>query len=219
MRNLFVPSAVALLMIAGTVQASARSQADSWNGTYVGLDGGYGWGSVKQSSGTIGGPLINSTGSTNQDGAVVGGYAGYNWLLSPRWLVGAEGNMDWTDIGASSGAAGATNPTDLHWEGSFRGRFGFLATPSILLYATGGYSLIDGNLKTLNSPVEVHPTTFGGWTVGAGTEWALASGIVFRLQYRYSDYGAQRELFPAHGYDIGATPLVNTITAGVSFRL
>jgi outer membrane immunogenic protein len=219
MRKSIVPISAALFVIACTVQASARGQVDDWNGTYAGLDLGYGWGSVKQFAGTPGGPLTHSTGSTNQDGVLLGGYAGYNWLLSQDWLLGVEGNMDWMDIGTKSGGTGATLPVNLRWEGSFRGRVGFLAAPSVLLYATGGYSFLDGSLKTLNSPVEVHPTTFDGWTVGAGAEWELDQTIVLRLQYRYSDYGTQRLPFPLHGNDIGAAPLVSTITAGISVRL
>ena len=216
MRNAFVASALTLLMMTGTAQAGARGRITNWNGTYAGLEAGYGWGSVKQFFGRVGGPLTNSRGSINQDGAVAGGYLGYNWLLSPHWLIGVEGNMDWTDIGTNS--SGATNPVNLHWEGSFRGRLGFLAAPSLLISTTGGYSLIDGSLKALNPPVEVHSTTFDGWTVGFGAEWELDSSMVLRLQYRYSDYGNQRVSFPLHGYDVDAAPLISTITAGVSFR-
>jgi len=219
MRKTIVPIAAALFVIACTAQASARDRVGDWNGTYAGLDVGYGWGSVSQFSGAPGGPLTHSTGSTNQDGALLGGYVGYNWLLSQEWLLGVEGNMDWLDIGTKSGGTGAAIPANLRWEGSFRGRVGFLAAPSVLLYATGGYSFLEGSLKTLNSPVEVHPATFDGWTVGFGAEWELDPTILLRLQYRYSDYGTQRVPFSLHGNDVGAAPLVSAITAGISFRL
>src|SRR6187549_1318736 len=104
MRNAIFPSAAALLLIACTVQVSARDRVGDWNGTYAGVEVGYGWGSVSQYIGAAGGPLTPSTGSRNQDGAVVGGYAGYNWLLSEQWLLGVEGNMDWMDV-SGTGAA------------------------------------------------------------------------------------------------------------------
>ena len=212
MRNAILPSAVVLFMMACAVQVNAQGRADAWNGTYAGLDVGYGWGSVSQSAGLPGGPLAPSTGSINQEGVVVGGYAGYNWLLSQQWLLGVEGNMNWMDIG---GAGAAT----LRWEGSFRGRLGFLPTPSVLLYATGGYSIADGSIRTLNAPFEGRPATFDGWTAGFGAEWEVDPSILLRVQYRYSDYGTQRVSFPLHGYDVGAAPLVSAITAGITFRL
>jgi outer membrane immunogenic protein len=218
MRNVIVASALVMVVMAGTDPADARARPADWNSGYAGLEGGYGWGSVKQSFGNIGGPLNNQRGSTNQDGAVAGVYSGYNWVFDPRWLLGVEGNLDWTDIGTNKVGTGATNPVYMHWEGSFRGRFGVLVSPSVLLYGTGGYSLIDGSLKALNRQIETQSATFGGWTVGLGVEWALDKVSVLRLQYRYSDYGAQRESFPAHGYDVSATPLLSTVTMGVNFR-
>ena len=47
--------------------------AYDWTGPYVGLTGGYGWGT---SSGWIG-----------------GAYAGYNFQVNPNWVVGLEGDI------------------------------------------------------------------------------------------------------------------------------
>jgi outer membrane immunogenic protein len=47
--------------------------AFSWTGPYLGLTGGYGWGT---SSGFKG-----------------GGYAGYNFQINPNWVVGVEGDI------------------------------------------------------------------------------------------------------------------------------
>ena len=47
--------------------------AFNWTGPYVGLTGGYGWGS--------------------SDGWKGGAYAGYNFQLNPNWVVGVEGDI------------------------------------------------------------------------------------------------------------------------------
>ncbi len=47
--------------------------AFDWTGPYVGLTGGYGWGT---SSGWLG-----------------GAYAGYNFQVNPNWVVGLEGDI------------------------------------------------------------------------------------------------------------------------------
>jgi outer membrane immunogenic protein len=217
-RKVAVKIATALMAIVCSVQASARDQTDEWNGSYVGLDLGYGWGSVKRASGNVGGALTGSTTDIKQNGMLLGGYAGHNWLLSTHWLLGAEANIDWMDMGTNHGNTGSASSANLRWEGSIRGRLGFLATPSMLLYATGGYSLMDGSLRATTSPIEVRSATFDGWTAGLGSEWEVYPGLLLRLQDRYSEYGAQRLSFPAHGYDIGAAPRVNMLTAGISLR-
>lgn len=47
--------------------------AFNWTGPYLGLTGGYGWGT---SSGFVG-----------------GGFGGYNFQLNPNWVVGLEGDI------------------------------------------------------------------------------------------------------------------------------
>lgn len=219
MKNVFVASTLAVLSVVGTAQAGSHEQPGNWNGAYVGLEAGYGWGDVKQPFGPVGGPIVNTEANANQDGGIVGGYLGYNWLFASSLLVGLEGNMDWSGIsGDDHGSAGDINAVDQQWEGSLRGRLGFLATPSVLLYMTGGYSWMGASLKAKTAAPEEHSATFEGWTLGGGAEWEIDPSMALRLQYRYSDYGSQRVSFPINGYDLGATPTINAITAGVSFR-
>ena len=54
--------------------------AFDWTGPYVGLTGGYGWGT--------------------SDGWLGGAYAGYNFQVNPNWVVGLEGDV--TATGKSS---------------------------------------------------------------------------------------------------------------------
>src|SRR5712691_6671025 len=64
----------------------------------------------------------------------------------PTWAVGIEGDIAWGDsksIAAIPGACSRIGCGDIAgvqegWDGSIRGRFGFLLTPAWLLYATGG---------------------------------------------------------------------------------
>lgn len=219
MRKVIVASALAALIVAGSAEAAAPGQTVDWSGLYVGMEAGYGWGSVKQPYGAIGGPFLNTEANASQGGGILGAYTGYNWMLGSSFLFGLEGNMDWSGIsGDDGGSAGDINVFDQKWEGSLRGRLGILATPSILLYMTGGYSWMDASLKDKTGTLEKHSATFDGWTAGGGAEWEFAPGVAARLQYRYSDYGTQRVSFPAHGYDLGATPSINAITAGISLR-
>jgi opacity protein-like surface antigen len=103
-------------LVAATVLSSAAVAADlpvkafaplppqpSWSGFYVGLNGGYSFGSASYSQ--AGGftstafgsnfPLY-SAGHNSLKGALAGGQAGYNWQVSNRWLFGLEADWQWS---------------------------------------------------------------------------------------------------------------------------
>ena len=65
----------------------------NWTGFYIGINGGGAWGDTKWSS----------IGTFDVSGAMIGGTAGYNWQLGP-WVLGLEGDADWTNINGSSNA-------------------------------------------------------------------------------------------------------------------
>src|SRR5258707_12183495 len=65
----------------------------TWNGAYVGLIAGYGFGK-SQWTDTI---TQVSTNKFSTNGGLVGGTAGYNWQLS-TFVVGLEADIDWSGI-------------------------------------------------------------------------------------------------------------------------
>jgi outer membrane immunogenic protein len=135
--------------------------AYSWTGPYVGLTGGYGWGSA------------------STDGWLGGAYAGYNFQTTNNWVIGLEG--DFTFAGKEGTVAGTTykNP----WNSTVRGRLGY-AFDRYLLYGTGGVAF--GKLETENPAASDTKT---GWTAGAGVEVAFTQNITGRLEYRHTDLG------------------------------
>jgi outer membrane immunogenic protein len=137
---------------------------DYWTGFYVGVNGGYSWGRWNSTSlvNVFPGPL--TTHSPKVDGWVFGGQAGYNWRFDPLWVVGIEGDLQWTGERASSRTSfdspripevGGdfnnifTTTTEASWKfpwfGTLRGRLGWLADPTLLLYGTGGLAV--GNFR------------------------------------------------------------------------
>jgi outer membrane immunogenic protein len=60
-----------------------------WTGFYIGGNGGGGWG---RSGSDLGGHMDTS-------GGVAGGTAGYNAQLG-NWVLGVEGDLDWSNIAA-----------------------------------------------------------------------------------------------------------------------
>jgi outer membrane immunogenic protein len=75
----------------------------------------------------------------------------------------------------------------MNWSSSLMGRLGWLATPSTLLYATGGVTYagfgLGADFDTFNA---------WGWAVGAGIEQKLGcshcSNWSLRLEYRFTDF-------------------------------
>lgn len=139
----------------------------------------------------------------------VGPYAGYNWQFAPQWVAGIEG--DWAWANSTTTANGfkffqGNPPPDSSfsvktgWDASARLRLGYLATPAILAYVTGGATWIQTDVTTNCGTTSCFPGTFmpavvnqasvrTGWTVGGGLEDMFAANWVVRAEYRYSDYG------------------------------
>ena len=204
----------------------------TWTGFYIGGNVGYGWdtgstGVSARSTDPVLAPALAAilaagsypgSLSTSSKGVIGGGQAGYNWQMS-QWLVGVETDIQSSGIKgtATQGLAPALFDAtstgvskSIDWFGTLRGRFGVLATPQWLLYATGG--LAYGETRTSFNTTDV---TFGcvagaticangasssvraGWTVGAGSEAMLGVNWSVKLEYLYVDLGRRSVDTPA----------------------
>ncbi len=150
------------------LKAPPAAPVMTWTGGYVGLNGGYGWGPWNSYSIS---PIFPDGVTTNADPDVHGWFggvtAGYNWQTSQQWVVGIEGDFDWSGERASDSASGTTSGLtvgfpqgfglcDAHspctttvttatnnqwkkeWFATIRGRAGMLVEPTWLLYGTAG---------------------------------------------------------------------------------
>lgn len=158
----------------------------SWNGFYVGINAGYGWGRSQWTNAGTGA----STGSFNADGALVGGTAGYN-LQMGSFVFGAETDIGWSGMKGTSTAAicGTQCETSNQWLGTLRGRLGY-AMDRVMPYATVGlaYGGLEGSRAAATPGFS---TTVIGWTAGGGLEYAFASGNwSAKLEYLYVDFGS-----------------------------
>ena len=189
----------------------------SWTGCYVGVNGGYGWNSTTDfvrpspdaASQAFWNPAfaagaIQSNNGYNTDGGLAGGQVGCNWQTG-RFVWGIEGDIDWADIGGgrslTTNVPGfvtgvETSSRNLNWLATVRGRAGFTATDTLLLYVTGGVAF--GEVRYAGSvafPASNDFQTFAstntetGWTVGAGAEWAFSPNWTVKAEYLYVDLG------------------------------
>jgi outer membrane immunogenic protein len=199
-------------------KAPVMAPVYNWTGFYVGGNVGGQWGSADLSTSTISTPAgyfaassipaIAAVGAQGvNSSSVTGGFtAGYNWQVNQA-VLGLEGDINYFGFkGSASGSAlypccaptGFTvnSSVSADWLATIRGRIGFLAAPTWLLYATGGAAIADvkGNFSftdTFSAATEsgaIRDTRLG-WTAGVGTEYAFGGGWSFKAEYLYVDLG------------------------------
>jgi opacity protein-like surface antigen len=138
---------------------------------------------------------VAGTSNLNSSGFFGGGQIGYNWQFAPAWVAGVEADIDDADIQgiASTSASGLSSSigTRLDWFGTVRGRVGYLVTPTALFYGTGGWaygrttSSASISAGGLGAGASVGNTQTGGWTAGAGLEYAFNPRVSFKTEYLF----------------------------------
>jgi outer membrane immunogenic protein len=179
----------------------------------------------------------SATGSNsgNKGGFIGGGQIGYNWQFYNSFVAGLEADIQ--GIASSNNGGGSTIravPTgdafqpnnyvgitsargNLQYIGTVRGRLGWLATPTLLLYGTGGLAYGGVTLNTATSVYNDYysfvnsangqphlPVSFGGvnfsntqvgWTAGGGLEWMFFPNWSAKVEYLYFDLGTVTQNF------------------------
>jgi outer membrane immunogenic protein len=158
--------------------APAVAPIYNWSGIYLGVNGGYGFGTTKWNL-TVP-PFPAASGSIGTSGGLVGGTIGANYQIG-QFVIGVEGDGDWVDI-TSSGITGCNGclGTD-NWLATIRGRAGF-AWDRVLLFGTGGAAFSDG--VTTNSDTQT------GWTAGGGVEVGITENFTAKVEYLFVDFGS-----------------------------
>jgi outer membrane immunogenic protein len=152
----------------------------NWSGFYVGVHGGYGWGSSSFTDPTF------STGGFDTDGWLLGGLVGVNHQIG-QTVLGAEADINWTNFeGSTPCGGGIVCSTSVDWFGTLRGRLGY-AADRFMPYVTGGLAF--GKVEAGASGFGSASDTRFGWTIGAGAEYAIAQNISWKTEYLYVDLG------------------------------
>jgi outer membrane immunogenic protein len=192
----------------------------NWTGFYGGVNVGGSWGHqrVSLNDATTGTRLLSNSPGLN--GVIGGGQIGYNWQPFNRpWVFGVEADIqgsgqksDGSFFVAGLAAPGIVYQEGLDWFGTLRGRIGWAMgeRSNWLPYITGGLAYgqgtISGNGTAGGVPVAFNTTsTYAGWVLGGGVEWAFWDRWSAKAEYLYVDFG--------RGPAIPLTPMLN-INAG-----
>jgi outer membrane immunogenic protein len=103
-----------------------------------------------------------------------------------------------------------------NWLASVRARLGY-AVDDVLFYGTAGWAIsnIDYGV-TVPSDTFSDSLTHNGWTAGAGAELAVTDQLTARLEYRYTDFGAEALTVGTESLQI--EPHTHAVRAGLSWR-
>jgi outer membrane immunogenic protein len=136
-------------------------------------------------------------------GGVVGGYyGGYNLQIAPSIVIGYESDFSGTSLSGNNNSGSSYNfypspflpnggvlipvspvngsKLSLSWFGTVRGRAGWLFTPTLLVYGTGGFAYGE------TSPFGFSGTATG-WTAGGGVEWMFAPNWSAKVDYLHAE--------------------------------
>ena len=161
-------------------RAPVIAPAFNWTGFYLGVYGGYAWGS----------------GDTDGfDGGMAGGTIGYNWQApGSMWVFGLEGDAGWTNFGDSltvtSGGVTATAFSEADVTATIRARLG-AAWDRTMVYATGGAAWVRNEIGINVAVAGVGAAGISdtqnhfGYVVGAGIEQAFLPNWSAKVEYLY----------------------------------
>jgi outer membrane immunogenic protein len=176
--------------------------APSYNWTGCFIKGGAGYGMWNQDStgfdDFIAGPEIR-TGGRGWFGTVGGGC---DYQIGERWVIGVFGDYDFASIKGDFAASfdgpvlGGREKLKSAW--AVGGRIGYLITPAVLTYISGGFTearFSGVELAVLTNPPDfvdqrINRHTYSGWFLGSGFEYNLGwiPGLFWRTEYRFASY-------------------------------
>jgi outer membrane immunogenic protein len=160
-----------------------------WTGFYVGISGGYSRGNSSNSYTMTG--FAPFSGSTQMNGGVFGGQAGFNWQANRNFVVGIEADLQGTWQNGTDNPPGVSTTTicnpafpiacpttiavgvdqKLRWFGTARGRVGFLPWDHVMLYVTGGaaFGEVESNATITSTATFLFNAPFTTFASGTAT--------------------------------------------------
>jgi outer membrane immunogenic protein len=251
MKNILIATVAAVAMASGAASAADMSMpmkapirpapVYSWTGCY--LEGGGGGGMWNQShynfttaTGTVN-SLEQTAGGHGYYGEVGGG-CDYQFSLGSlgNFVVGVLGGYDFMSLNGAytdtflGGFSGYEKEKSAGFVG---GRIGYLVTPNLLTYTSGGWTDASFNSVGMGfvggaGPFLMLPShTYNGYFLGGGAETSLSGwlglpqGLFLRTDYRFSTYNAANlnYTFVAGGAPEGTSTHVNKYVQQIGTEL
>jgi outer membrane immunogenic protein len=214
----------------------------SWSGFYIGAHAGYGWAHDPFSDPNQGFDNNITITDIDSNGFVGGLQAGGNWQMG-SYVGGVEFDLSGAGIKGSTSVTvpftgGITGTDTVSQSDSFdllataRVRLGYLATPDVLVYGTGGlaFTHVDAGFQEIANFTSGGFTSFVdtsdvvgwrlGWVAGIGVEARLwNTNWLARLEYLHYDFGDSGNSFD-NGVVTFSSDHITTdvVRAGLSYK-
>lgn len=228
------PNRTLILADMAVKAAPVSVAATNWSGCYLGAGGGYGMFNQRReviaalANPFAAGPNIVIAGAapagTVYANEILGGegwlataQVGCDYQFANSWLIGGFADADWTNMRGDHGLFGIfSGQQAMRSSYALGGRIGWLVTPSLLAFFSGGYaesefsgvnysnssgvssfSFLNPGVSSLtvnatgNPGLALPSQRYDGFFIGGGTEYAIGQlpGLFWKTEYRYVDHG------------------------------
>lgn len=213
-----------------------RASSPIWNGSYVGVHTGGGWGTSDwKSAGGALVPLSNFrfSDSDTVDGMIAGAQIGFNRQIDSL-VVGGEIDASWSNLDGFAKCATGSAPPNSAWNftcrsridalGTLAGRLGW-AHDDFLVYGKAGAAWAKERYVIER---DGFPGTFTGdslrwgYLLGAGLEYAFTPAWSGKVEYNYLDLGTQSAALVdqfGNASDVGVGLKTHLVKMGLNYRL
>lgn len=208
--------------------APIEVQSFSWNGPYIGLTLGNGWGSsssFNEFDRGNGDAFDGNDGLSNEPSGWLGGVTlGYVWQFD-AFVFGIEGDIGYLGMDDGNSNGFAFVETEYGGYGTLTARLGF-AYDRWLYYAKGGLAFadietsagdLDGGFVDQSDFTNVHEVRTG-WALGGGIEYAFQTNMSMKIEYLYMDFGEHTST-NFDGDVFGHDNDLHTIKVGLNYNL
>ena len=187
----------------------------TWTGTYVGINGGYGW--ARSDLTRVG---FATTGEYDTNGGLAGVTYGGNWQAG-HVVLGFESDLDWAHLDGTVANAGCgvgvTCFTNNKWLSTERMRAGWDFN-GWLVYGTLGaaFSRVSSGAVGCPTAASCIEGTRTGWTAGVGIETMFYRNWSFKIEYLHYDLGDRVMFAP-----VSATTVLDRgdiVRAGINYH-
>jgi outer membrane immunogenic protein len=180
-------------------------------------------------TGTITDDFFGVSFSRTRSGFVGGGQVGYNWQVSPNWVVGVEGMFDGTDIRSDTSTVVLTNgdvisaSAKTDWIATVGARLGYAVNNWLWYGKAGGGWVHDSATVTDVVPTgEVFSVsvsdTRGGWMAGGGIEYGFTPNWTARVDYTHIGLSDVTNTGLFVGDTITLSRHFDMVTAGINYK-
>jgi outer membrane immunogenic protein len=224
MRGIWGSSVAALLVLAssGAFAADMAVRAPmmpfpvyNWTGFYIGGNLGGAWDTRTISDSVFGVSLSN-----NRSGFIGGGQVGYNWQISPQFVLGVEWMFDGTDISSNATGTFLSASEKVDWMNTVAARFGYAAN-NWLFYgkAGGGWVRDSATLTSVATGLSVGASdTNSGWLLGAGIEYGFTPNWTMRVEYDHFGLSDVSRTGLVFGDTVTLSRRFDMVTAGLNYK-